>query len=213
MSEELERKNIDKTKIDWNEHAAYWDNWDEARDYTKQTFGLLTEKINLDNLNILDFGSGTGILTEYMAKSEKQVVAVDTSEKMIEVLSNKKLNNVVTIVGQLSKETISTHSILKDKFDLIVASSVCAFLPNYEEVLTIIKSLLKPNGIFVQWDWLQKDAEPDFGFTEDMIRESYKFVGLKIESINIPFSFIENEEKMDVIMAIGKSDKPLFTNR
>jgi len=68
-----------------------------------------------------------------MAKSAKQIVAADTSEKMIEVLSNKKLNNVEAIIGELSEETINTYPILKDKFDLIVASQVCAFLPNYED--------------------------------------------------------------------------------
>jgi hypothetical protein len=30
MSKELERKNMDKSKIDWNEHAEYWDDFDDA---------------------------------------------------------------------------------------------------------------------------------------------------------------------------------------
>ena len=204
MSKEIERKNIDGNKIDWDEHAEYWDTFPDGKLYTKNTFGLLSKCIDLSSLTILDFGSGTGLLTEKMSAKAKQIVAVDTSEKMIEVLSNKKLKNVVTIVGELSREAINANPIMKDKFDLIVASSVCAFLPNYEEVLTIIKSLLKPKGIFVQWDWLRTEKDPDFGFTEDMIREHYSFAGLEIDSISVPFHLMENGEKMEVLMSVGK---------
>lgn len=204
MSKEIERKNIDKNKIDWDEHAAYWDTFPDGKLYTNNTFSLLSERIDLNGLNILDFGSGTGLLTERMATKAKQIVAVDTSEKMIEVLDNKKLTNVVTIIDDLSPDSIDKYPVLKEKFDLIVASSVCAFLPNLEEVLTTIKSLLKPKGIFVQWDWLQKEEDTDFGFTEDMIREHYSAVGFKIDSINVPFHLMENGEAMKVIMAVGR---------
>ncbi|GEM_PF-4513614 len=77
-------------------------------------------------------------------------------------------------------------------------------LPDYKDVLSRIKSLLKPNGIFVQWDWLQSPKEPDFGFTTEMIKEAYTTVGLKLESIDIPFYMMENDEKMEVIMAVGR---------
>lgn len=204
VSQEIERKNIDKDQIDWDEHAAYWDTFPDGKYYTKNTFDLLSKHIDLDNLTVLDFGCGTGLLTEKMSPKAKQIVAIDISEKMIEGLENKKLNNVVAIVGELSEETIESHKILQDKFDLIVASSVCAFLPNYEEVLTIIKSLLSPQGVFVQWDWLRTEKDDDFGFTEDMIREKYGAAGLNIESVSVPFHLMENDEKMDVLMAIGK---------
>ena len=204
MSEEIERKNIDKSSINWDEHAEYWDTFPNGQYYTKNTFGLLSEQIELDNLSILDFGSGTGLLTEKMAPKAKQVVAIDPSKKMIEVLDDKKLKNVVTINGVLSKATVDSNPALQNNFELIVASSVCNFLPNYEEVLSIIKSLLAPNGIFVQWDWLCTKDDIDFGFTEEMIRENYDAVGLKIDSLSIPFHIIENDEKMEVIMAIGK---------
>ena len=66
MSEEIGKKNIDKNSINWDEHAVYWDTFPDGQYYTKNTFGLLSEQIDLDNLSILDFGSGTGLLTEKM---------------------------------------------------------------------------------------------------------------------------------------------------
>ena len=38
-------------------------------------------------------------------------------------------------------------------FDLIVASSVCAFVPDYQQTLSDLQLLLKEDGVFVQWDW------------------------------------------------------------
>ena len=204
MNEQNEQKDVDQEHINWNEHAEYWDDFKDARLYTEHTYSLLKERINLKNLNILDFGCGTGILTEYMAREAKEIVALDSSEKMIEVLVAKNLKNVKSIASELSKESIQKYPVLNKKFDLIVASSVCAFVPNLTEVLSIIKSLLKPGGIFVQWDWLKTEQEADFGFTEDMIRKYYAEAGLTVDQMEIPFHFIENEEKMEVIMAVGK---------
>ncbi|MDN5201698.1 class I SAM-dependent methyltransferase [Fulvivirgaceae bacterium BMA10] len=204
MSDKLERKDIDQPKIDWNEHAEYWDDFEEAKHYTKHIVRLLTARIDVENRTILDFGCGTGLLIDYMTKKAKQIVAVDTSDKMISVLESKNYNNVETINDELSKESIIRYPALQNKFDLIVAVSVCAFLPNYLEVLTTIKSLLKPDGIFIQWDWLRTEKDPDFGFTEEMIKDNYDRVGLKVESVDIPFHMTENDEKMEVIMAIGK---------
>lgn len=204
MSDKSRSQDPSNSNIDWNEHAAYWDDYKDAREYTKQTLGILSERLDLTNLCILDFGCGTGILTEHMAKKAKQIVAIDTSEKMIEVLANKNLKNVVTINDELSKDTIEKHTVFSNKFDLVVASSVCAFLPNYKEVLKLIKSLLKPEALFFQWDWLKHKEDEGIGFTEQTIEDSFTEVGLKVDSIGVPFHFSENEEKMEVIMAIGK---------
>lgn len=201
---ELERKNIEHATIDWDEHAAYWDDFKDARLYTQQTFSLLKKRINLKNINILDFGCGTGILTEYMAKEAGKIVALDSSVKMIEVLENKKLVNVKCINAELTQHTINEYPELMEKFDLVVASSVCAFLPNFTEVLAIIKTLLKPKGLFVQWDWLRTEKDSGFGFTPQMIKDAYAEVDLRLDSVEIPFHFIENEEKMEVLMAVGK---------
>lgn len=190
--------------MDWNEHASYWNNDINTKTYTRKVIETLNKKVDLKDLRILDFGCGTGLLTEHLAKEAKQIVAIDFAEKMIEVLEAKKLKNVTAICAELDGSLIEKHHRLHQKFDLILAVSVCAFLPNYQEVLSHIKCLLKPSGLFIQLDWLQNKAVSDFGFSEEMIRNHFQAVDLKVESIHIPFYFQEYEEKMDVIMAVGK---------
>lgn len=204
MSKELERKDAENSKIDWNEHASYWNEFNDAKIYTGKVVETLKGILDLKDLNVIDFGCGTGLLTDHMMKEARHIVAIDSADKMIEVLESKNYENVTAIHGELSESLIENQEVLQQKFDAIIAVSVCAFVPNYEEVLSHVKSLLKPTGLFIQLDWKQNKPVSDFGFTEEMIRKSYENIGLKVDSVSIPFFFQEFEEKMDVIMGIGK---------
>ncbi len=195
----MSKINKSEFKINWNEHAEYWDEYPNAKFYSKKAFSLIATRVSLKNLSVLDYGCGTGLLTEIISKKAKNVAAIDSSPKMIDILKNKKLNNVTSIVGELSPITIGQNSIFNNKFDIIVASSVCAFIPNFIETLSIIKSLLKLNGYFFQLDWHKNQTNPSLGFTESTIRKSYESIGLKIESVSKPFFIVENDKKMEVM--------------
>ena len=71
---------------------------------------------------------------------------------MLAVLTGKNLLNVTTIKEPLSAKLIAENQSLNKGFDVIVASSVCGFLPDYEATLSLLKSVLNPSGTFVQWD-------------------------------------------------------------
>ena len=62
----------------------------------------LIRHVNVDDnewksKRILDFGCGTGLLTEKLAPLVREVIAVDTSPNMIDVLRRKEIGNVTTI--------------------------------------------------------------------------------------------------------------------
>ena len=124
---------------------------------------------------------------------------------MISVLKNKQLRNVDTLSVDLTEETIKTNDLLHSKFDLIVASSVCAFLPDYESTLQLLKTLLNPNGLFTQWDWLKTDGDSDFGFTEEIIESAFLNADLKVLSITKAFSLERDEGAMQVLMGVAQN--------
>ena len=132
------------------------------------------------------------------------MVALDISEKMIEVLEAKNLPNVVTISDMLSIESIANSPDLQEKFDLIVASSVCSFLPNFEETLVLLKSLLSPTGVFVQWDWLITEDNSEYGFSENQIRTAYQNAGFSDYELNVAFS-MEAENVGQVLMGVVRN--------
>ena len=189
----------------WDDYADEWDSNEDAISYSEEAFNSLSKVAKLDGLNILDFGCGTGLLTEKLSPFAKQIVALDSSRKMISVLNDKKLPNVNAISDPLSENTIKENELLKNKFDLIVASSVFGFLPEYESTLFLLKSLLAPEGILVQWDWLSPGEDSEFGLSKERINAEFKKVGLSLISLSMPFSLTSSKGTMPVVMGVAKN--------
>lgn len=189
----------------WDDYADGWDSNKDVRSYAEKAFKSLCSIVDLNGLRVLDFGCGTGLLTAKMEPFADRIVALDNSEKMISILKNKKINNVETLAISLTKKSIKSNTALHTKFDLITASSVCAFLSDYEDTVGLLKMLLKPQGLFVQWDWLKTENDPDFGLSKADIEKAFIKSGLQIKSITEPFSLESEQGSMSVLMGVGIS--------
>lgn len=191
----------------WDDLAGGWNSNQDVIFYANKAFESLINVVDLDGLNILDFGCGTGLLTEKMSPMANHIIALDPSEKMISVLISKKLPNVTTLAKHLTESLIEESQLLSARFDLIVASSVCAFLPSYEQTLSLLKTLLLPGGKFVQWDWLAKETNVEYGLSEKRVRRAYENIGLLLLSIDQPFALIDSKGKttMPVLMGVAKN--------
>ena len=75
---------------DWDEYADGWNDNEDVVKYAEYAFKSLREVTDVKGLNILDFGCGTGNLTELMANTANRVVGIDISPRMISVLKSKK---------------------------------------------------------------------------------------------------------------------------
>jgi len=102
---------------------------------------LILSKRSPEPLNVLDVGTGTGILGIACAKlGAGHVLCVDIDPKAVEIArENIAINQVEDRVTVLQKE-IST---LKDSYDLIVANLTSNLLIKLKETLI---SLLRPKG-------------------------------------------------------------------
>jgi len=190
---------------EWDEYAENWDVDPAVEEYATNAFSELLNNININDLTVLDFGCGTGALTQLMSPTVKNIVAIDPSSEMIKHLDKKALNNVSSISDYLSKELVQNLPELENKFDLIVASSVCGFLPDYEATLSLLKSLIKEGGMFVQWDWLSNDDSSDMGLSEKRVKQAFVANGFVNTKVNSPFIMSSSKGNMPVLMAIGKN--------
>jgi len=177
-----------------------------VQEYAQKAFTQLNTIISHKDLHILDFGCGTGSLTTLLSPEAKSIVALDTSTQMIELLEKKQLNNVSTISDVLNKDLIQNDSNLNKKFDLILASSVCSFLPNYEETIVQLKSMLKKDAIFIQWDWLAKDENQDTGLTKERVNDALESAKFHDINITTPFIMTSSKGSMSVIMVLGRNN-------
>lgn len=191
---------------EWDDFAGDWDSNDDAQTYAQKAFDSWIQNVfplisDLSISRILDFGCGTGLLTEKFAPIVDEIVAVDTSARMIELLQRKTANSVIDNVTALqitvNTATINERPELADKFDLIVASSVCSFLSDYEGTLDDLASVISGGGYFVQWDWLAD-------MPVKRIRSAFEASGLISQSIEEAFALDAHGESMSVVMGVGR---------
>ena len=134
-----------------------------------------------------------------MALSAKDIVALDSSEAMIEQLDKKELNNVEPVVDMLSRGLAAMHPAFRAQFDLVVASSVCSYLNNYSDVADIVFSLLDPGSYFVHWDLLSDD-DSESGISIAHVNQVLTSVGFQTVDVSTPFSI--GAEK--ILMAVAR---------
>lgn len=167
--------------MEWETYAET----ESVRQYAEKAFAHV---LPYAKGSILDMGCGTGALTEKLA-GHGRVVALDPTESLLNVLRAKDLN--VTLVHGVVDD-------LDDAFDLIVASSVCAFI-DYPAALKQVARLLKPNGVFIQFDWEDENATIEShkdGLSLAVVREAVS--AFDIVALGHAFS----HEDMPVIYAI-----------
>ena len=189
----------------WDDYAEEWDTNIDAISYSEKAYESLIKEINIENKNILDFGCGTGLLTERLSPFASSIVAIDTSAKMISALQSKRLQNVTPLSEHLTSELIKDHPAFINKFDIVVASSVFSFLTNYDSILQLLKSLLVSDGLLVQWDWLSPDSNSEFGLSEANIKQSLNNAGFKQITLTKPFSLTTEKGNMPVVMGMAKN--------
>ncbi len=187
----------------WDDVAAGWDKEESTGVYANKAFESLQGIINAQGARVLDFGCGTGLLCQKLSPLAKEIVALDSSESMIEQLDRKELANVEPVVDILSRGLVAMHPAFRDQFDLVVASSVCSFLPNYADVADIIYSLLDKGNYFVHWDWLS-DKDEAGGMTKQHVEQVLTSVGFDEVDITTPFDIETPQGKLTVLMAVAK---------
>lgn len=188
----------------WDDYAEGWDTNEDVREYSGKAFSELLKVTDLEGLRILDFGCGTGLLIEKMAPFADSIIALDASEKMCAVLKKKSLINVDVVTEYLTDDLVQKEPLLQQPFDLIVASSVLAFIDDVEGTLRLLKTLLHNKGVLVHWDWKKTEKEPDFGFDAEYLENVYEKAGLHVVSVSESFSLESEHGQMDVLMGIAE---------
>ncbi len=187
--------------INWDEHAGGWDDKPGVALYAEKALESLLTTGDIDGLRILDFGAGTGQLSSKLAPKASHIVALDTSLPMLAVADSRGLDNLQTLHGELTAELVATHPLMQNRFDLVVASSVCGFVPDYEGTVRLIRSLLRPGGRFVQWDWVGMFED---GLTPERVERTLVEAGFANVSLELPFTMELSDEVSQVMMGVGR---------
>ncbi len=191
--------------MEWDAFAAGWDDDVAARAYAGAAFSSLEDHtaqmgFSIDGSDTCDFGCGTGLLTERLADRCDHIDAVDVSPAMLAVLDAKIERHGWTHVRTMSEPPVPPRP-----YDLVVCSSVCAFLDDYPGTVSGLVDRLRPGGLFAQWDWEldPEDVDPH-GLERDQIRDALIDAGLTTVTVDTAFSVPVGSQTMRPLMGVGR---------
>ena len=126
----------------------------------KSTVDWILENSDLSKLNILDLGCGPGLYSEILAREGHKVTGVDFSSHSIKHAkkeAEKKNLNIIYL-----NENYLELSLAENTFDLVILiyTDFGVLLPQErDQLLGIIKNVLKPKGTFIFDVLNDKDIE------------------------------------------------------
>lgn len=153
--------------------AADWDANNRKSLLASAIGETILRQVSLDGqMDVLDFGAGTGLIASRIAPGVRRVVAVDTSPAMLARLESKpELKGKVETVCQDIVERP-----LDAKFDLVVSAMALHHVEDTDRLLARFSELLKDAGMVALADLDQEDGSfhpPDtegvfhFGFDRE----------------------------------------------
>ena len=170
-----------------SDEAAYQEKLRVTREYLRP------------DMEVLEFGCGTGSTAIAHATYVKHILATDISPKMIEIAKEKAdVNDVENVTFKVA--TIEALDAADGAFDAALGLSLLHLLEDWEAAIAKVHKLLRPGGVFVSNTVCLGDKMKWFGFigpigrvlglmplvrifTKNELEESLISVGFEIEYV------------------------------
>ena len=108
----------------------------------------ITREYLRSDMEVLEFGCGTGSTAITHAPFVKHIQAIDLSSRMIEIAQGKADAGKVANVT-FERAAIDEFSAPDETFDAVMGHSFLQLLENKEEAIAKVHRMLKPGGVFV----------------------------------------------------------------
>ena len=188
----------------WNDNAPGWiagvqGGYDTYREHVNTPF-FYPELGDIAGLRILDVGCGEGVNTRHCATLGAQMTGIDICDKLIESARNLETQSPLGISYHIcSASEMSKH--IFGPFDAAVSFMALMDLPDYDDAVREVASLIKPGGMFA-FSILHPNMTSSLGFITDDKgnRIGYKIAdyfgfGSRIDSDQWYFSHAPDELK------------------
>lgn len=138
-----------------SEPAKFWD-WIATR-YAKKPVAdeaayqkklQVTRGYLRPDMEVLEFGCGTGSTAIAHAPYVKHIQAIDISSKMLEIAREQLAVNGVTNV-RFEQAGIDEFSAPNQTYDAVLGLSILHLLDDRDAVIAKVHNMLKPSGVFV----------------------------------------------------------------
>ena len=165
--------------------ASTWDEDPARLRLAAGIFSALEKQIPLQpGFTALDYGCGTGLLSLALAPLVRRLTAVDSSNGMLDVLSQKAkagaFLNVVYLQADFAADPPPPGS-----YDLVASAMTLHHVSNVDHLFRVFFSLLSPGGYIALADLDTEDGTfhsnndgiPHFGFDRDLLSRQLRACG------------------------------------
>lgn len=196
----------------FNEKAKDWDA-DEMKRKLSATIGssILNNVPLHDQMLVMDFGAGTGLISAQVAPHIKQIDAVDISESMLEKLVAKpELHGKVEAICQ---DILQTP--IDKAYDLVMSAMALHHVEDTSELMQTFADHLKSGGIIALADLDKEDGDfhPEntpgvfhFGFERVQLQSLLEKRGFKNVQFSTALSIERNDKEFPVFLVTAVKD-------
>ena len=141
------KQSMKKSDRFWDRIARWYDKQAQKdEDYTRAV-ERFAKYLNADD-TVLDYACGTGVVTYRIAADVKEVHAIDTSAKMIDLAKERARGREVANV-HFAQKTIFDEELGRESFDAILAFNILHLLEDARTAVQRAFELLRPEGLIV----------------------------------------------------------------
>jgi len=155
----------------FEEKSKDWDSNDIVQKISSSVGESILSHLSLNNqMDVMDFGAGTGLICHHIAPLVKKITAVDISQSMLDKLVKK--TSLAAKVEAVCQDITQTP--LNKQFDLIVSAMALHHINNTDQLLDTFQRHLKPGAKVALADLDSEDGSFHPKGTEGIYHHGFK---------------------------------------
>lgn len=176
----------------FDERAKDWDSDPKKVERARRVADAIRKAVPLStDMKALEYGCGTGLLSFALQSDLGQITLADTSQGMLDVLTEKIASAGVTNMHPVRLD-LASDPVPAERFNLTYSLMTLHHIHDVNNVLARFQELLAPNGYLLVADLDKEDGsfhtdgstDVHLGFDRDALRKMVETVGFG----NITFS-------------------------
>jgi len=204
------KNEINTKKRDFDQEAAKWDQVPGRVKVARDIAHSLIREITLTpDMDVLDFGCGTGLLTFALQPFVRSITGVDSSQGMLDVFKTKvKEQNLINVKANYLD--LDKGDILKGSYHLIVSSMTLHHIKNISPLLKQFYSILLPSCQLAIAD-LDLDDGQFHSNNDGVFHFGFNREDLRIILMDVGFQNIQTHQVADIEKPVGDGKSRIFT--